>query len=68
MPEGTHVFKIRPTAARIAQDAYEAYADSVDNKNVRGDEMPAWDDLPTSVQNAWKLAAEAVRHRVEVNA
>ncbi|MGW2130444.1 hypothetical protein [Streptomyces coelicoflavus] len=61
------MFKVRATTNRIAQDAYEAYAQSTDNLNVRGEELPAWADLGTPVQNAWKLAAEAVRHRVELN-
>ncbi|GAA5056390.1 hypothetical protein [Streptomyces similanensis] len=62
------LFKVRPTIDRLAQDAYEAYAESTDNKNVRGEELPEWGDLTTPVQNAWKLAAEAVRHCVELNA
>ncbi|WP_424894013.1 hypothetical protein [Streptomyces sp. SAI-195] len=62
------MFRIRPTTDRIAQDAYEAYAQSTDNLNVRGEQLPAWDELGTPVQNAWRLAAEAVRHRVELNA
>ena len=62
------IIKRRPDTARIAQDAYEAYALSTDNRSVHGEELPPWDGLTRSVQNGWKLAAEAVRHRVELNA
>ncbi|MFD7994537.1 hypothetical protein [Streptomyces mexicanus] len=55
----------RPNSTELAKAAYAAYAESTDNKNVRGEELPAWDDLTTPVQNAWRLAAEAVRHRIE---
>ncbi|MEV0559441.1 hypothetical protein AB0I27_39095 [Streptomyces sp. NPDC050597] len=61
------LFKVRPDTARLAQDAYEAYVMATDNKSVRGEDLPAWDGLTRPVQNAWKLAAEAVRHRVELN-
>ncbi|MFK0069743.1 hypothetical protein [Streptomyces sp. NPDC091046] len=62
------LYKVRPTTDAIAKAAYEAYAQSTDNLNVRGEQLPAWDELGTPVQNAWRLAAEAVRHRVELNA
>ncbi|MFJ8146964.1 hypothetical protein ACIQ6R_18080 [Streptomyces sp. NPDC096048] len=62
------LYKVRPATDRLAQDAYEAYAKSTDNKNVRGEQLPTWGELGTPVQNAWRLAAEAVRHRVELNA
>jgi hypothetical protein len=42
----------------IAKAGYEAYAESVGNKNVRGEEMPAWDDQPESIVNAWVAAAQ----------
>ncbi|MFF4706662.1 hypothetical protein [Streptomyces sp. NPDC001297] len=65
---GTHViFKVRPDTDRLAQDAYAAYAQAVENKSVKGEDLPEWDALTRPVQNAWKLAAEAVRHRVELN-
>ncbi|MEU9306942.1 hypothetical protein [Streptomyces sp. NPDC048256] len=62
------IFKVRPDTDRLAQDAYEAYARAVENKSVKGDDLSPWADLTRPVQNAWKLAAEAVRHRVEFNA
>ncbi|MDW4905081.1 hypothetical protein RB628_06900 [Streptomyces sp. ADMS] len=62
------IFKVRPDTDRLAQDAYEAYATAVENKSVSGDNLPPWAEPSRSVQNAWKLAAEAVRHRVELNA
>ncbi|MET9914279.1 hypothetical protein ABZZ74_47565 [Streptomyces sp. NPDC006476] len=62
------IFKVRPDTDRLAQDAYAAYAASIDNKSIRGEDLPPWTELTTPVQNAWKLAAEAVHHRVEQNA
>ncbi|MDX2986341.1 hypothetical protein [Streptomyces caniscabiei] len=61
------IFKVRPDTDRLAQDAYEAYATAVENKSVSGDALPEWAALTRLVQNAWKLAAEAVQHRVELN-
>lgn len=62
------LFKVRPDTDRLAQDAYEAYATAVENKSVSGEQLSPWVELSRPVQNAWKLAAEAVRHRVELNA
>ncbi|MFD7121917.1 hypothetical protein ACFWAA_33490 [Streptomyces sp. NPDC059922] len=60
-------FKVRPDTDRLARDAYKAYATAVENKSISGDPLPEWDALTRPVQNAWKLSAEAVRHRVELN-
>lgn len=43
----------------IAASAYRAYGQSVGNKNYQGLPMPAWEDLPASIQIAWVCA---VRH------
>lgn len=60
------MFKLpRPTAETIGQAAYEAYAEAVDHTSIKGDALPTWDALTVPVCNAWQLAAEAVRHRVE---
>ncbi|MFJ5143296.1 hypothetical protein [Streptomyces sp. NPDC088707] len=57
--------QFRPTSNEIGKAAYEAYRNSVDGKSVAGTELPDWDNIGTPVQNGWKLAAEAVRHKVE---
>lgn len=57
--------RYRPTAHTIGQAAYEAYAKATDNKNVRGEKLPGWNDLTVPVRNGWQLAAEAVRHLVK---
>ncbi|MBK6018521.1 hypothetical protein [Streptomyces sp. MBT53] len=62
------IFKVRPDTARLGQDAYDAYTTAVENRSVSGEELPEWAALSRPVQNAWNLAAEAVRHRVELNA
>ncbi|MFD3902984.1 hypothetical protein HXS80_20560 [Streptomyces sp. CB04723] len=61
------MFKNRPTTAAIGQAAYEAYAEAVSNRSVNGDELPTWDALTAPVRNAWQLAAESVRHKVELS-
>lgn len=40
-----------------AQRGYEAYSKSTNNKNFRGEEMPAWSELPLAIQKAWQAAA-----------
>lgn len=57
----------RPDSTRLAQAAYQAYQEATDGKTHDGRSMPAWEDLGTPVQNAWKLAAEAVRHQIEIH-
>ena len=57
----------RPTADTIAKVAYGAYGAATDRKNFHGEPMPSWDELPTAIRTAWMLAAEAVRHRVEIS-
>ena len=47
--------------ANAAQQAYAAYSASTGNKNFRGEEMPAWEELPPAIQAAWNAAADAVR-------
>lgn len=44
---------------KVAKAAYEAYAVETGNKNFRGDEMPKWEELPHSIQNAWFAAVTA---------
>lgn len=46
-----------PLLMQYAESAYKAYGRTVDNKNFRGDPMPAWSDLPEKIQEAWKSAA-----------
>ena len=48
----------------LARIAYEAYGQSTDNKNFRGDPMPAWGDLPVTIQQAWVAATTAVAEEV----
>lgn len=45
--------------------AFEAYAASTDNRSlVSGEQLPAWHDLGSGVQEAWIAAAEAIRARI----
>lgn len=57
--------QFRPTSTEIGKAAYEAYSTSVGGKSVTGADLPDWGSVGTAVQNGWKLAAEAVRHKVE---
>ena len=40
----------------VAMLAYEAYAQTTDNKNFRGEEMPKFGELPGKIQEAWIAA------------
>jgi hypothetical protein len=47
-------------SSRLAKLAYEAYGKVTGGKNFRGEPMPAWDDLPEQIRDAWDAAAGAV--------
>lgn len=47
-------------STNLARIAYEAYGKSTGGKNFQGDPMPAWDDLPQPIQDAWDAAVGAV--------
>jgi precorrin-2 methylase len=49
----------------LGRICYEAYADAVEWKSVRGDPLPAYNDLIERVQDAWQDAAEAVAEHLE---
>lgn len=40
--------------------AYAAYGEAVGGKNVRGEDLPAWEDLGPAVQMGWFAAVAAV--------
>lgn len=42
------------------REAYDAYGESVGWKNVRGEAMPTWDELPQKIRLAWMSAAQVV--------
>lgn len=42
------------------QVAYEAYADYVGWESVKGDPLPGFSQQAPRIQNAWRMAAEAV--------
>lgn len=44
----------------LAKQAYKAYGRTVDFKNVRGEPMPEWADLPDTIKQAWDQAATEV--------
>ena len=45
----------------VAKVAYSAYASVTGGKNFRGDDMPAFDDLPSIIKDAWVAAVKAAR-------
>lgn len=47
----------------VARAAYAAYGETTGHKNFRGEPMPAYDELGTTIQNAWRAAAR-VAHRI----
>jgi hypothetical protein len=44
----------------LTQMAYRAYGESTGNKNFRGEEMPAYHELPERIRAAWRAAVMAV--------
>jgi len=49
------------TPVDIGQVAYEAYADHVSWRSVRGEPLPGYSQQAPRIRNAWRVAAEAVR-------
>ncbi len=42
----------------LARGAYEAYGAVTDHKNFQGNPMPAFDDLPEQIREAWIAASQ----------
>jgi hypothetical protein len=49
----------------LGELAYNAYAESVGYKSVRGDTLPIWEDQSERLQEAWESAGEAVAEYLE---
>jgi len=47
----------------LAKLGYESYTADSGNKNFKGDECPAWDDLPQPIRDHWLAAVKAVVRR-----
>lgn len=45
----------------VAAEAYAAYSASTDNKNFQGGEMPAFENLPPQIKDAWQAAVTRAR-------
>jgi hypothetical protein len=43
----------------LGRTAYAAYGAITDFKNFRGEPMPLWDELPTTIRRAWAAAGQA---------
>lgn len=41
-----------------AADLYHVYGHVTDFKNFQGNPMPAWDDLPSKIKEAWQAVAD----------
>jgi hypothetical protein len=52
----------KPLTAYLAQRAYEAYGKSTNFKNFQGNPMPAWEELPEAIHQAWFASVESVKH------
>lgn len=44
----------------LGRTAYAAYGATTGFKNFRGEPMPTWYDLPSTIQQAWVAAGQAV--------
>lgn len=51
----------------LAQVGYEAYARRTGGKTYDGRDMPAWNQLPIRIQDAWTDAAEAIADTSEAD-
>lgn len=52
---------------KIAKEAYQAYAQAVDNKAFNGDDLPSWENMDVKIQHAWIAAARrAVTYNDEI--
>jgi hypothetical protein len=49
----------------LGQIAYNAYADAVEWKSVRGDKLPPFSEQSARLQDAWCAAGEAVADYLE---
>ena len=48
----------------LARAGYERYSSaSMGRSQVSGDKLPAWDDLPAGIKNAWWAVADAITSR-----
>jgi len=45
----------------LAMAMYNAYGETTNFKNFQGNPMPAWEELPESIQKAWIAAAIKAR-------
>lgn len=45
----------------LGKVAYDAYWGHTGGKSLAtGDDLPMWEDLPLEIQDAWRVAADAV--------
>jgi hypothetical protein len=50
------------------ESAYRKYGEVTGRKNFQGDPMPAWEDLPVKIREAWfNAAVEAWKNIQEAN-
>ncbi|GAA0494145.1 hypothetical protein Ade02nite_20640 [Paractinoplanes deccanensis] len=49
---------------QLARIAYDAYCTAVGGKAFNGDDLPAFDDVPQRIKDAWIVAATAVADKV----
>lgn len=47
-------------AEKLAKIAYRAYGETTNFKNFRDEPMPDWDELPSTIKEAWAKASRAV--------
>lgn len=56
------------TLDQLAKEAYNAYGAATGFKNFRGDPMPPWENLGTTIQSAWVASVHATVKSTEENA
>jgi hypothetical protein len=49
-----------PAPAELAREAFEAYAQAVNNRTVAGNLLPPWESVDKPIKDAWTRAQGAV--------
>jgi hypothetical protein len=51
-------------STEFARIGYTAYCTAVGGKAFNGDDLPAFDDIPQRIKDAWAVAGTAIADRV----
>jgi hypothetical protein len=49
---------------RLARIGYDAYCTAVGGKAFNGDDLPAFDNVPQRIKDAWLVASTAIKEEI----